>query len=90
MKTPQLHKHLERIATSGLAVIPYSPRDPLGDHYKLLRDRVDRMVQSGYAVYLDEEHARWKYSAKGALVLSFRMVLRGYRRYMVPDKTRAR
>jgi hypothetical protein len=83
----QLHKHIERMGASGQAAIPYSPQDPLADHYNLLRDRVDRMAQSGYVTYLDADHVGWKYTPKGALVLAIRMVLKGYKRSFVADKT---
>jgi hypothetical protein len=84
----QLEKHWQRIATAGVQAVPFNPNDPLGDLHRMAIERIDGLAARGYATFLDPQRTWWKYTVKGALVLTTRMVLRGWRRSFIPDRTR--
>lgn len=84
----ELEKHWQRVATSGVQAVPFNPDDPLSDLHRMMTERIDRMVRMGYATYVDPAHAWWKYNVKGAAILTAKMVLRGWRRSILPDRTR--
>jgi hypothetical protein len=84
----QLEKHWQRVATSGVQAVPFNPDDPFGDLHHMMTERIDRLIGMGCATWVDPAHASWKYNFKGAFILTTKMVLRGWRRSFIPDRTR--
>ena len=80
-----LAAHRARIDASGRPIEPFSAADPLGDLRRFRQGHVERMERMGYAVFADREHATWRYSPKGSMMLAVRQYFNGLRRRIVPD-----
>lgn len=80
-----LRAHRARTAAAGV-LVPFSSTDPLGDFKTSRAARVDRLCASGYASYLDPSKTGWRYSPKGAALLSSRQYFSGLRRSVWPDR----
>jgi hypothetical protein len=76
--------HRARIA--GQPIAPFSEDSPLDDHLDYRRRRTDRLVERGDAFYIDPTRTTWRYTLKGALMLSFRAITQGVRRVVLPDR----
>ena len=73
-----------RLADAGGAD-PYPADDPPAEHAALLRRRVAVLVAAGNAGYLDDEQTAWRYSVKGAVLMSARMMPLALRRMVWKD-----
>jgi hypothetical protein len=67
-----LARHAARLGDGG-ELMPYPAEDPLAEHAEVWRGRVARLVAGGYAGYLDDEETAWRYSAKGAALLTVKL-----------------
>src|SRR5205085_11254730 len=79
-----LNRHGRRVADAGGAD-PYPADDPPAEHAALLRRRVAVLVAAGNAGYLDDEQTAWRYSVKGAVLMSARMMPLALRRMVWKD-----
>jgi hypothetical protein len=64
-----LKKHERRLAGSDPR--PFPDDDPMAGYFKIRKCQADRLVKDGLAYYLDENHAAWRYTLKGALKFYF-------------------
>ena len=83
-----VQKHYARIEAAESAVVPFSVSDPLGDFRRFAVLRRSLLVERGLAHFLDADKTAWRYSIKGAVLLSVRGYTKGMRREFIPD-TRA-
>jgi hypothetical protein len=80
-----LERHRRRVQAAGVAPLSFSHPDPLGDLKAHRVRRVERLCERGLARYRDPEQATWRYTPRGALVVSVRSYLTGIRRVFYPD-----
>jgi hypothetical protein len=62
-----LDRHRARIAAAAAPPLPYGERDPASDHRAFLTQRIQSLVQAGFATWHDPSQDAWRYTAKGAL-----------------------
>ena len=80
-----LDRHDERIEAEKKQVQPYDDEQPMIDYCGQLLRRVERLEEMGYARFANEERSIWKYTFRGAVKLSFRMILIALRRNFKKD-----
>lgn len=79
-----LERHRGRMDATASEPTYYS-EDALADHFEYRASKFELLAAKGYAVYLDPEQNRWRYSLKGAFVFAFKAFANGYRRVFWPD-----
>jgi hypothetical protein len=73
-----LDAHRQRVASAEAPGLPYA--DAVADHREMLSRRIHSLVQRGYATFCGEAGEGWRYTANGALVVTFRSYGAGLRR----------
>ncbi len=79
-----LQMHRQRVTRQHSPPATFGP-DPLKDYQKCVTDRVESLVRSGYAKYLDIEQNGWSYSLLGALFFGPLANGQALRRQIVSD-----
>lgn len=83
-----LRAHESRLIATACPVLPFSETNPLEDFHRFRQSRIDRLVRSGNATFLTPDKNWWRYSLKGAVLLSLRQYFTGLRRTVLPDAVR--
>jgi hypothetical protein len=82
-------QHRERVSESESPGLPYSARAALEEHRAFRTRRVDVLIDSGLARYVDAERNAWKYTLKGAWTAVSSMYVRELKRQLKePGKDR--
>ncbi len=71
--------HLRRLAGASQPAVPYSAKDPLGDHRAFRSEQANRLVERGLARFLDAERNVYKYTPRAATLVAIRPYLKPYR-----------
>lgn len=61
-------RHRARLAQTHAQPLSFSESDPLSDYQQFFRTVVDRLVDTGWARYLDDRQETYKYTMKGAFL----------------------
>lgn len=74
--------HERRLAESGVAVVPFSAAAGWQEHAEMEVQRVRRLVEMGYAQFVDPAQTKWRYTLKGSfkLVWQWHARMRGLRK----------
>jgi hypothetical protein len=81
-----LKTHRGRLAAASCTPNLFGEVNPLVAFREYKQRRVDLLIARGYAAFIDSEKNAWRYSIKGAMVMSFRQLFSGLRRNVVSDK----
>jgi hypothetical protein len=76
--------HRQRVAKQHSPAVPFGP-DPLKEYQQTVTERVESLVRSGYAKYLDLEQNAWSYSFLGALLFGPLANGQALRRQIISD-----
>jgi hypothetical protein len=74
-----LDRHRQRMAIAEQAPQPYSDSDPLGDYRSYRLFQTQRLVERGFARFLDADCSAWKHTFRGAVFVAIRSNFRQYR-----------
>ena len=66
--------------TKSKYVIPYDDELPMIDYYGDLLRQCEILVSKGLARFRDDERTVWSYTFKGAILVSYRTLVMGFRR----------
>ncbi|MES2464177.1 MAG: hypothetical protein V4671_26745 [Armatimonadota bacterium] len=82
-----LQTHRQRVAVASCGIELFGEVDPLVAFRQYKQRRLQLLIARGYAAYIDRENNAWRYTLKGAMIMSYNQYFTGLRRTVVSDKT---